>query len=173
MQKSSILSVVSSLNDANVRYLIVGGLAVVAHGYVRLTMDLDIVLAMDSDNIRRAVEALGQLGYKPRVPVQAGDLADPQIRRRWISEKGMVVFSLVSQHHERTPVDIFVTEPFEFDGEYRQANWFEVAAGVKAPFVRLDRLIDMKRRCARPQDILDVQYLQRSRSIPPLGEKDQ
>jgi hypothetical protein len=165
VQTSSILSVVSALNAAKVRYLIVGGLAVVAHGYVRLTMDLDIVLAMDSDNVRRAVDALAALGYQPRVPVKAADLADPNIRSQWVNQKGMVVFSLISPRHERTPVDIFVTEPFEFDGEYPQAQWFEVGAGVKAPFVRLERLIDMKRRCARPQDILDVQYLQRSKEV--------
>ena len=40
MQKNSVVEVVRSLNDSGVRYLIAGGLAVVAHGYLRLTADV-------------------------------------------------------------------------------------------------------------------------------------
>lgn len=43
MELSAVTAIASALNDAGVRYLVVGGLAVNAHGYVRMTMDVDLV----------------------------------------------------------------------------------------------------------------------------------
>jgi hypothetical protein len=62
MEKSSVEAIVRALNQHQVRYLIVGGLAVVAHGHVRLTVDIDLVLAVDRPNLTRAVEAIKSLG---------------------------------------------------------------------------------------------------------------
>jgi predicted nucleotidyltransferase len=42
MKIDDVGTILRALNDANVRYLIVGGLAVVAHGYVRFTQDIDL-----------------------------------------------------------------------------------------------------------------------------------
>ncbi len=44
MEVRSIEAIVRSLNDAGVRYLIAGGLAVIAHGYTRVTQDVDLIL---------------------------------------------------------------------------------------------------------------------------------
>ena len=43
MEKRSVEAVVRGFNEAQVRYLIAGGVAVVAHGYVRFTADLDLI----------------------------------------------------------------------------------------------------------------------------------
>jgi hypothetical protein len=69
------------------RNLIVGGLAVAAHGYGRLTFDLDLVVQLQPDNVLRALKALGSLGHVPLVPVAAADFADPAKREAWIREK--------------------------------------------------------------------------------------
>ena len=47
MERRSVEAIVEGLNRAQVRYLIVGGLAVVAHGFVRFTADIDLVLDPD------------------------------------------------------------------------------------------------------------------------------
>jgi hypothetical protein len=52
MDRSSLETVIGALNAAPVRYLIAGGLAVIAHGYLRLTKDLDLVLSLDPENAR-------------------------------------------------------------------------------------------------------------------------
>lgn len=67
------------------RNLIVGGLAVAAHGYGRLTFDLDLVVQLQPE--LRALKALSSLGYVPLVPVAAADFADPAKREAWIREK--------------------------------------------------------------------------------------
>ena len=72
--------VLASLERAEVRYLVVGGVAVVLHGYLRTTIDLDIVLQWEQANVERALEALGGLGFQPQIPVPLKNFANPQIR---------------------------------------------------------------------------------------------
>ncbi len=70
MKLESVKRIFRALNDENVRYLIVGGLAVVAHGYLRFTADIDLILDMERKNLERAMVVFDSLGYCPRAPVQ-------------------------------------------------------------------------------------------------------
>lgn len=94
MAPHPIEQVLASLNAAGVRYLVVGGVAVVLHGHLRTTADLDLVVALDDANAQRAVEALQALGFTPRAPVAASQFADAAARAGWIAEKGLTVVSL-------------------------------------------------------------------------------
>lgn len=58
MEVRSVETIVRALNEASVHYLIVGGLAVNAHGFVRLTRDVDIVLSLDPENATRGLDIL-------------------------------------------------------------------------------------------------------------------
>jgi len=165
MKKESIKSIIQSLNDAGVRYLIAGGLAVVAHGYLRFTADIDLIVGFDKKNLERAIEIFSTLGYRPRFPVNPKDFANPSIRKRWIEEKHMVVFSFISDIHRETPVDLFVEEPFDFDNEYEHAAWFEVDDGVEASFVSFDLLIKLKEESGRDKDKLDLYNLKHVQEI--------
>jgi hypothetical protein len=100
MDAGSVLAIVKALQDQGARYLIVGGLAVVHHGYLRFTADVDIVLDMDQANIARAIRAFTSLGYRPRVPVPFAQYADPQARAMWAREKNLKVFPLWSPDHQ-------------------------------------------------------------------------
>ncbi len=103
-----------------------GGVAVIAHGYGRLTQDVDLIVRLDAESVRRAFDALGGLGYRPLVPVTA---------------EGFVVF---------------VTEPFDFAEEHRLALVEELAPGVPVRIVRLAALLRMKRAAGRPQDLAEL-----------------
>jgi len=59
-----IEAVLDALNRARVRYLVVGGVAVVLHGYLRTTADLDLVIDLAPDNALQAVKALTALTRK-------------------------------------------------------------------------------------------------------------
>lgn len=54
---------IQSLNDNQVRYLVVGGYAVALHGYPRYTKDMDIWIDLAPDNAARIVRALEQFGF--------------------------------------------------------------------------------------------------------------
>lgn len=157
---AQVKALVSTLNAAGVRYLLVGGLAVIAHGYTRLTQDIDVVLDLDDPlAVERALAALAGIGYRPRAPVPLAQFADPDLRRRWVVEKDMIVFSLYRDAGEVTEVDLFITAPFPFDDAWRDRYLAEVDDGITAPFIDLARLCAMKESAGRPKDIEDVRIL--------------
>jgi len=159
MTRGSIETIIRRLNDSGVRYLVVGGLAVVAHGHVRLTADLDLVLDPEASNLKRALAALAALGYSPRAPVPLADFADGAKRAEWVRTKGLTVFSLASSAHPATEIDLFLDPPFDFARAYAAAVPFQVAPGVAGTFVGLDDLVAMKRAAGRPLDLEDVKRL--------------
>jgi hypothetical protein len=54
---------IQSLNDNQVRYLVIGGYAVALHGYPRYTKDIDIWIEMSPENATRMLQALEQFGF--------------------------------------------------------------------------------------------------------------
>ncbi len=156
MKKASFDAIVRALNEARVPFLIVGGIAVIHHGYGRMTQDVDMVIRLEADIIERAFQALEQIGYRPAVPVKATEFADAARREKWEREKNMKVLRFWSDQHRETPVDIFVTEPFDFEREYAGADVLESTSGVPVRIVSLSTLLKMKRSAARPQDLADI-----------------
>ena len=161
MRLDQVISVVQALNEAVVRYLIVGGLAVNAHGHVRYTNDLDLVIGLEPDNIRRGLDTLAGMGYRPKIPVTSAQFADPLLREKWRREKGMVVLNLRSDLQRESPIDVFVHEPFDFASEHGSAKNFPLTENVSAPFVSLPALLRMKAAAGRPQDLIDITELKR------------
>lgn len=163
MERRSLARIFGDLNAADVRYLVVGGLAVVAHGFLRLTVDLDIVLDLDPSNVQKALNVLTRLKFVPRVPVSLGDFADPVLREKWIAEKHMVVFGLISSEFPRAVIDVFVRSPFDFGAAFERRFVQEMSPGLPISFVSLDLLLEMKRNAGRPKDLEDVRSLERLR----------
>lgn len=159
MKLASLEAIIAALDQHKVRYLIAGGLAVSAHGYIRFTQDVDLVIALDPANILRAFEMLGTLGYKPLVPITAEQFANAELRHEWIRDKSMKVLNFYSDRHRETTVDIFVAEPFDFEREYSVAMQGELAPGLSVRFVSLPTLIAMKEEANRPRDLDDIQHL--------------
>jgi hypothetical protein len=159
MEAQSVGAIVRALNSANVRYLVAGGLAVVAHGYVRFTADVDLIVDLELANATRAIEALERLGYRPRAPVPFADFADPQKRALWLRDRNLTVFSVYSPQHPLTEVDLFVEPPLDFDVAYQRAVRKEIAPGLAATFVAIEDLRHLKRLAGRPQDLLDLEKL--------------
>jgi predicted nucleotidyltransferase len=161
MEVRSVEAIVKALNDAGVEYLIVGGVAVVAHGYERLTKDLDLVIGLERENIVRGLRVLMAIGYNMRIPVTPEQFADPKLREKWRREKNMVVLQLWSDIHRRTPVDVFVYEPFDFAKEMKRALRVPVFGDELAAIVSYDALLKLKKSAGRKQDLADVEKLRK------------
>ena len=159
MKVSSFEAIALALNDAEVSYLVAGGLAVNAHGHLRLTNGVDLVVKLDPANVRAAWSALEGLGYLPAVQVRMDEFADSATRERWIREKGMQVLRFWSDRHRTTPVDVFVVEPFDFDTEHTKAYSAQLSPDLTVRFVRIETVIRMKEEAGRPMDLDDVQHL--------------
>ena len=120
MEVRSVEAIVRALNEAHIQYLIVGGLAVNAHGYQRFTNDVDLVIHLDAENVTRVARTLcSGLGYHLSIPVTPEQFADADQRKHRRAEKGMIVLKLWSDTHRRTPIDVFIDEPFDCASQLR------------------------------------------------------
>lgn len=151
--------VFAALNTARVRYVVVGGVAVVLQGHPRMTVDLDLVVDLAADQARAAVAALTGLGLQPRLPVPAADFADPEKRRAWIEQRDLQVFSFFDPTEPMREVDVFGTEPLPLDELLADATVVDIG-GVPVPVASRAHLVTMKRLAARPQDLADVAALE-------------
>jgi hypothetical protein len=159
MKLRAFESVAGALASAGVRYLVAGGLAVNVHGYLRFTADIDLVIALDADNIGKAFDALAAAGYRPNVPIDKTQFADAAQRQRWRTEKSMQVLNFWSAQHPDTSVDVFIYEPFTFDTEYQAAAVSDLLPGLPVRYVSIPTLIRMKEVAGRPRDRDDIQNL--------------
>lgn len=157
MKLASFEAIVHALNGGEVRFIVVGGVAVNAHGYLRFTKDVDVVIQLAPRDIKSAFHALEQIGYRPSNPITAEDFADATQREIWRREKGMMVLKMWSDAHNETPLDIFVYEPFDFDAEYERALVQEDE--IPARFAAIPALIAMKQVADRAQDRIDIEKL--------------
>lgn len=87
MKVASLEAILRALNNAGVRYLVVGGVAVNGYGYGRTTFDLDLVVELTPESIDRAFRALASIDYRPVVPITASMFGDTKERERAVQEK--------------------------------------------------------------------------------------
>jgi hypothetical protein len=157
MKLASFEAIVHALNSAGVQFIVVGGVAVNAHGYLRFTKDVDLVIRLSEHDIISAFRALQEIDYRPSNPITAEDFANPALREAWRREKGMLVLKMWSDRHRETPLDIFVYEPFDFEAEYGRALYNQ--DDIPARFASIQALIAMKEPVGRTQDLLDIEKL--------------
>ena len=157
------------LNRTKVRYLVVGGGAVVLHGVVRMTADLDLFVDFKEKNLLKFAEVLTNLGYRPKIPVKASDFADASKREKWKKEKNMLVFSFYHLKRFQDHIDVFVYEPVEFEKAYKEKEVVK-AGNVRIPIISIKYLRKMKAIAGRPQDLADIEAL---KEVEMLKEKDE
>ena len=161
MKVDDILAIQRTLDASNVRFIVVGGLAVIAHGYLRVTRDADIVIELIPDNIQRAFQALASIDYRPTVPITADEFSNPEKRREWREQKQMRVLQFWSDTHRETKLDVFLEHPFDFESEWSAASKDTLIPGEQPLHIaRIPTLIRMKKEAGRPRDIDDIEHLE-------------
>lgn len=148
------------LNKAKVDYVVVGGVALVLHGVVRLTADLDLMIHLQRKNLEKFLGVLNDLGFKPRIPISGEAILEPSMREKLHKEKHMEVFSFYHPKQAISLIDVFIHEPLRYQ---------KVKSGVKKmkvgrysiPVVSVQDLIKLKQISDRPQDHADIQALKR------------
>ena len=138
--------------------MVVGGVATVLHGHVRLTADVDLILDLEEEAAARAVRALTTYGLKPRAPVNPREFADSRIRKVWIQDKGMQVFSFFKPDDPLLSVDVFVDHPIEFEGLYERSESCNIGS-CPVRIASIPDLIQLKRLANRPRDREDIARL--------------
>lgn len=154
------LNLFKALNAHNINYLLVGGLAVNLHGVPRMTMDVDLVIALDADNIAKLEACTRSLGLRPNVPVKLADLADASKREALFKEKHLIALSLIGEKPETPTVDIVIQHPLDFKKAYQNKIERDIS-GTPVMLASIEDMITMKKAAGRAQDFADVVHLER------------
>lgn len=147
-----------ALCRADVRYVVVGGVAAVMQGVERVTYGLDLVIELTPESCNRAIDALLAIGYRARIPADPHGFADEQTRESWVRDKNMMVFSFWDASSRRAQVDIFVRYPLAFYSLWEQATRVSVE-GQEVRLASPKHLVRMKRKAGRPKDLEDIKAL--------------
>jgi predicted nucleotidyltransferase len=156
----NMFDLLKMLAEAKVEFVLVGGLAVALHGYQRVTMDVDVVLAMDDENLQRFLSAAKKSGLRPTIPVQLDSLAQPELIEQWYREKGMLAFSLRGAETMATVMDVLVRSVVPFAELRRDATMVAVGS-VNVPVASIEHLISMKTNTGRSKDMIDIEELRK------------
>jgi predicted nucleotidyltransferase len=135
--------VCQALNAAGARYLVIGGIACILHGYVRATTDLDVLIERNAENAERVLQGLARTGYG--------------FAREWSARE--LLARPITVIGDDPAVDVFtVAWTVRYEDAVRRAASVEVE-GVVIPFIGLDDLIATK-RTGRLQDAADIEVLE-------------
>jgi hypothetical protein len=151
-------TIFKELNRLGIDYLVVGGLAVNFHGVPRMTYDIDLMILLEPENILKLVTRLTQWGYRPKIPVDPGDLVDEMKRNSWIHEKGMKALNFYSETLPIGEIDIVIDTPILYEELRSRALRVELQS-EKVPTISIHDLIELKLRAGRKQDLADVENL--------------
>ena len=119
------------------------------------------MIGLEPNNIIRGLHVLQEIGYGMSIPVTPEQFADPAQRETWRRDKNMLVLRLASDQHRRTPIDVFVYEPFDFAREYDLAQKHIIYGEETAPVISYGALLKMKTEAGRDKDLLDLQQLRK------------
>ena len=127
-----------------VRFLIVGGYALAAHGLPRATGDLDTWVWASSENANKIVTSLNEFGFS-QVGLTSGDFDHPD--------------SVIQLGYPPHRIDILTSiDGVDFSDAWNRRVSIEID-GQEIPFIGRDDLIVNKRAAGRPQDQADVARL--------------
>ena len=131
------------LNKNNVRYIVIGGYAVVYHGYVRSTNDIDIWIDLHKDNIQKAIKALDQFGFSS-LNIKDTDFSPNQI---------------IQLGYPPNRIDLITTPAgIDFETCYKSKEQVTID-NIAVNIIDLENLIKTKKASGRTRDLADVEEL--------------
>jgi hypothetical protein len=146
--ESSFEKLLVLLVKANISFTTVGGIAVCLNGYVRLTEDVDILVAPDSDNILNLIRELSDYGEGFASELTPADFAD---------EEGAI---RIIEAIENCQIDIFVRmQGLHLDDFKGDIQHFRASDGTQVPYLGSKSLITLKATSLREKDRVDVSVL--------------
>ena len=160
MPELDIQGILERLGEAGVECVVIGGVAVGFHGYVRATKDLDIVPAPDRPNLERLVAVLRELGAEldGAGDFEASELPDPldpdtlALGGNWVLQTRLGRFDVMQWLGEVELWAMLSPSAVEIEME-----------GVPVKVASYDDLVALKRQAARPSDLEDLERLRQAR----------
>jgi hypothetical protein len=155
-----IQGILEELAAASVDYIVIGGVAVGFHGYVRATKDLDVVPAPDSQNLERLAAVLRTLdaevdGAGDFDADELPDPLDPDVLAQggnWVLQTRLGRFDVMQWQGENELWKMLAPAAPEVDLD-----------GLVVKMVGYEDLVALKRQAGRPSDLEDLERLRQAR----------
>jgi len=143
-----ILLFFKSLEEHNVKFILVGGFAMAFHGHVRATHDLDVWLKDSPDNISLFVDVLKSQGVKGLKELHSFEMI-PGFTQFQIGDSGFVVKPMKS---------LKTLKEYDFDAAYERAEHGSFGE-VHFKVIHAKDLLKEKEATNRPKDQGDIEHL--------------
>ena len=152
-------AILRTLLQHDVEFVVVGGLAVAAHGFPRGTKDVDVVPAPDRENRRRLFTALSELDAQP---LELGNLRELPVP---FTPEGLDEGGNWALRTKAGRVDVLQwLAGIEGYAQLREGALHADVPGIgRVAFAGYDELVAMKRAAGRPLDEADLDELRRVR----------
>ena len=154
------LDLFKALEEHDVSYLLIGGLAMNLHGVPRMTMDVDIVLVLENENLSSFIAAAQSLGLQPEIPVTLEDLKTPSTRKNWVTQKNLIALPLKNDQPDSPTVDIILKHPLDINAAMLRATTKNIN-GISVRLASVNDMITLKTFSSRKQDLSDLEHLKR------------
>jgi hypothetical protein len=157
-------AILSTLVEHEVAFVVIGGVAVAFHGYVRATKDLDLVPEPSQGNLARLWDALREMKAEP---LALGDIRPEELPAPFTLESlfGLGNWDLATRHGR---VDVLqylvgkIESPEDYAGLAERAETARFDFGTVS-FAGYEDLIDFKNLAGRDQDLTDIRALREAR----------
>ena len=161
-----IEEIIKTLEKEKVKYAVIGGVAVVLHGYVRFTADIDLIIDFSEENVGRFVSAIDALNFRPGVPIDPMDIADGEKRKAWIRVKNAKVITFYNRRQPSLQIDVLLTKNLS---QIRSIRMKFGDFGISV--IAYDDLLKMKKETGRPTDLIDIERLREIRRLKTHGHQ--
>ena len=155
--------ILRAFQKQKVKYVLVGGIAVNLLGSLRSTADLDILVEMRDNNLKKIVNIMKKYGYRIKQPVDPIKIADKKTRQDWIKNKHMKAFNFYKQD-ELKEVDIIIESPVSFEEASKKPVRIKIDDLI-LPVISINNLIKMKKKTGRAIDKLDIDELKKIKKL--------
>lgn len=130
--------------DREVRFLVIGGMAVIHYGYPRLTLDLDLWIEPTKENGKKVIEALKDFGFK-----------NPEVTPEYFCKERQIL----RMGFKPAVIELFSTIPGVIFEECYPRHMTVTIDGRQVPFIGLEDLRKNKAASGRTKDLLDLEEL--------------
>ena len=154
--------IILTLKESGVDFIVCGGVALVVQGVERLTMDIDLSVDLSQANLKRFLSAMHKLHLKPRAPVPAESLLDPETRKMFVEEKHALVFTFIDSENPFRQVDLFIADSLSYDELKDDSELIDIE-NQSIRVLSRQKLLALKQAIDPPRekDLFDIRMLKK------------
>lgn len=149
-----LIKIAKVFNQLKIPYALVGGQAVAIHGAVRGTMDVDLILKWSLETLKSTEKALKNIGLISRLPISAEDVYN--FKDEYINNRNLIAWNFYNPIKPSEQVDVIITHDLS-ELKKIKVKYQNISINVLSK----KDLIQMKKESGRPQDLHDIEALEK------------